>query len=227
MKPLYQARYRGRPEWDWEYTTRGYTVTDLEKAKKPTYKWLEEAKRRDRPLQVQVVIVDPEKRWGEVMWEDFYKKDEFYKDKEGERCQIAKDITKDLLEEECQTDDSKCMIAKEILNATVNWECETMGELEKFIEKYIPIERLEFKDDSYYFIAKTIKGSRYIELIKDKIIADYPLDSKHFKGDTMDYEYFWEILKENMIIKIFIKMSHYKGDLPFQEIKIFRVRKKR
>jgi len=121
MKPLYQARYRGKPEWTWEYTTRGYTVTDLEKAKKPTYKWLEEAKKRDKPLQVQVVIVDPEKRWGEVVWEDFYLKDEFFK--ETERCQIVRDITKDLLEEECQTEDDKCRIAKEITKNITEKEC--------------------------------------------------------------------------------------------------------
>ena len=120
-KPLYQARYRGKSEWTWEYTTRGYTVTDLEKAKKPCYKWLEEAKKRNKPLQVQVVIVDPEKRWGEVMWEDFYLKEEFYK--ESERCQIVKDITKDLLEEECQTEDDKCKIAKEITENIVSREC--------------------------------------------------------------------------------------------------------
>ena len=124
MKPLYQARYRGKPEWYWEYTTRGYTVTDLEKAKKPTYKWLAEAKKRNKPLQVQVVIVDPEKRWGEVMWEGFYLKEEFWKvDKEAERCQIVRDITKDLLEEECQAEDDKCRIAKEIADKVVKKEC--------------------------------------------------------------------------------------------------------
>lgn len=40
-----------------------------------------------------------------------------------ERCQIVKDITKDLLEEECQTEGDKCKIAKEIADKVVKKEC--------------------------------------------------------------------------------------------------------
>ena len=45
---------------------------------------------------------------------------------DNERCQIVKDITKDLLEEECQTEDDKCKIAKEISEDIVSRECEEL-----------------------------------------------------------------------------------------------------
>ena len=45
--------------------------------------------------------------------------------RDNNRCQIVKDITKDLLEKECQTEDDKCRIAKEITEDIVEKECQT------------------------------------------------------------------------------------------------------
>ena len=172
-KPLLQARYRGKPEWDWEYTTRGYTVTDLEMAKKPTYKWLEEAKKRGKPLQVQVVIVDPEHRWGEVMWEDFYLKNEFWKGcKEVERCLIAHDITKDVLHEQCKIDDDKCKIAKEISEDIVSRECEAPVkeyrlEHKKVKEGYFPYKSKEEAEEKAKWMFGEDWGKEY-EIVEVK-----------------------------------------------------------
>ena len=181
MKPLLQARYRGQPEWTWEYSTRGYVSEFLETAKKPTYKWLEEAKKRDKPLQVQVVIVDSEKRWGEVVWEDFHLKDEFYSNKEAERCQIVRDITKDLLEEECQTEGDKCRIAKEIATKTITKACLTVDEkrLKKFEKLCKRFPRIKIED-----IEKLPEGRR------EQVIKMFDDMESHFLWllDCLEYK---------------------------------------
>ena len=56
---------------------------------------------------------------------------------ETNRCQIARDITKDILHEQCKTEDDKCKIAKEITEDIVSKECEAP------IEEY----RLEHKKE--------------------------------------------------------------------------------
>lgn len=63
----YQARYR-TTAGDWVYSP--WSVSSLEGVKKIAGKWLKTAKERKvKRYLIQIIVVKPQDRWGEVVWE--------------------------------------------------------------------------------------------------------------------------------------------------------------
>ena len=63
----YQARYRTK---DGSWTYAPWSVDSLRGAKKVAEKWRETARKQGRRgYTIQVIVVEPEKRWGEVVVE--------------------------------------------------------------------------------------------------------------------------------------------------------------
>lgn len=126
------------------------------------------------------------------------------------RCQLAHDITEDILHEQCKTEDDKCKIAKEISEDIVSRECDDhplLWLLARVVD--LPEEDIAFSEyDSYnnkititYGVGKPQEQKRivtkkapqdFIEFWKPYFDAPYERKveaiKKYLKGDTFDRE---------------------------------------
>ena len=118
-----------------------------------------------------------------------------------ERCQIARDITKDILHEQCKTEDDKCKIAKEITEDIVSRECDYTPDREDIDDAFYNFLQKDFDEAGYYIEyvnedanymyfklidKKTNKKSRIIELSNDRLCKEVSAGrSKYLARDVI------------------------------------------